>query len=64
MKTGKRFNLKDFLKENWIALIPYVMFVIMFAVMGVLNSSTLTSALMTLHIWRFVKREVSKTPRM
>ena len=42
MKTGKRFNLKDFLKENWIALIPYVMFVIMFAVMGVLNSSTLT----------------------
>lgn len=42
MKTGKKFNLKYFLKENWIALIPYVMFVIMFAVMGVLNSSTLT----------------------
>lgn len=42
MKKGKKFNLGEFIKENWVALIPYVMFIIMVIVMGVLNSNTLS----------------------
>ena len=34
--------MKKFIKENWIAMIPYVMFVIMIIVMGALNSNTLS----------------------
>ena len=34
--------MKKFIRENWIAMIPYVMFVIMVVVMGILNSNTLS----------------------
>lgn len=34
--------MKKFIKENWIAMILYVMFVIMIIVMGALNSNTLS----------------------
>ena len=34
--------MRKFVKENWIAMIPYVMFVIMVIVMGALNTNTLS----------------------
>lgn len=41
MKKNK--SVKQFLSDNWIALIPYVMLLIIIVVMGVLNSNTLNS---------------------
>lgn len=38
----RKKTLKWFLKENWIALIPYVMLLIMIAIMGMLNPNTLS----------------------
>jgi ribose transport system permease protein len=42
MKKDRKFNLRGFLKENWIALIPYIMLMIVIVVMGILNSNTLS----------------------
>lgn len=42
MKREKKKTLKWFLRENWVALIPYVMLLVMIVVMGILNPNTLS----------------------
>ena len=41
MKKNK--SVKQFLSDNWVALIPYIMLFIIVSVMGMLNSNTLNS---------------------
>lgn len=42
MKQKKNNKLQGFIKQNWIAFIPYVMLLIMIVIMGILNPSTLS----------------------
>lgn len=42
MFQKKKIDLKRFIKDNWISMIPYIMFIIMVIVMGTLNSNTLS----------------------
>ncbi len=42
MIQKKKINIKRFLKDNWISMIPYIMFIIMVIVMGTLNANTLS----------------------
>lgn len=42
LKQRNKKTLKWFLKENWIALIPYVMLLLMIVIMGFLNPNTLS----------------------
>lgn len=40
MSPKKKIDLKRFMKENWISMIPYIMFIIMVIVMGMLNHNS------------------------
>ena len=40
MSPKKKIDLKRFMKENWISMIPYIMFIVMVIVMGMLNHNS------------------------
>ena len=42
MIQKRGIDIKRFIKENWISMIPYIMFIIMVIVMGSLNTNTLS----------------------